>query len=429
MSSSPEIPAKSDIKPAIRVLRCRLKDKHASMLGKLAREVNQVWNYCNDLSYRVWQRERRFMSGYDFAEYTAGATKAGLSLHSQTVQAIAEQYAQSRKDHQKVRLAWRKSGGVRRSLGWIPFKASALKYRSGQVHLAGVPLSLWDSYGLCDYALGPGSISEDSRGRWYLNVSVRVLPKAAVKSVADDTSRSLGIDLGLKDFAAFSDTALEPIAAPKFYRGAELALANAQRAGKTKQVKTIHARITNRRKDFLHQLSTKAVTSCGALFVGNVNASALAKTRQSKSVLDAGWSTFRTMLKYKCADAGVWFEEVNEAYSTQDCSACDARSGPKGLKDLGIREWTCPECGTHHDRDVNAARNILRRGRATLACKFHRSRYFSARSDGRRQKSKLGALEPQYARGVPPQAAADQGSPSPTWVASLFFVFAVASRS
>ncbi|MDP3669408.1 MAG: transposase, partial [Telluria sp.] len=74
----------------------------------------------------------------------------------------------------------------------------------------------------------------------------------------------------------------------------------------------------------------------------------------------------RTMLMYKSDSAGVWFEEVNEAYSTQDCSACFARSGPKGLKDLGVREWACKECGCLHNRDVNAAKNILRRGRATL---------------------------------------------------------------
>ena len=111
----------------------------------------------------------------------------------------------------------------------------------------------------------------------------------------------------LKDFAAFSDPVLEPIEAPKFYRVDEKRLGAAQRAGKTRQVKTIHARISNRRKDFLHQLSTKAVSGCGALFVSNVNASGLVKTRHAKSVLDAGWTTFRTILQYNCSDAGVWF--------------------------------------------------------------------------------------------------------------------------
>ena len=115
------------------------------------------------------------------------------------------------------------------------------------------------------------------------------------------------------------------------------------------------------------QLSTKLVRRYGAIFVGNVNASALTKTGQAKSVLDAGWSQFRSYLQYKCDDAGGWFVEVNEAYSTQDCSVCDARSGPKGLKELGIREWVCSHCGTVHQRDRNAAKNILRRGRATLA--------------------------------------------------------------
>jgi putative transposase len=73
-------------KQANRVLRFRLKDKHASVLDLKAFWVNQVWNYCNDLSFQVWRRERRLMSGYDFAQYT----KAGIPLHSQTIQAIAE---------------------------------------------------------------------------------------------------------------------------------------------------------------------------------------------------------------------------------------------------------------------------------------------------------------------------------------------------
>jgi IS605 OrfB family transposase len=79
-------------------------------------------------------------------------------------------------------------------------------------------------------------------------------------------------------------------------------------------------KIANRRKDFLHKLSTELTRAKGAIFVGNVNASGLAKTRMAKSVLDAGWSAFRTMLQYKCDDAGVWFAEVDEAFSTQTCS-------------------------------------------------------------------------------------------------------------
>lgn len=109
--------------------------------------VNQVWNYCNALSCQVWQREHRFLSGYDLQKFTDGATKEGLPLHSQTVQAIASEYATRRKQFKKTKLRWRVSGGARRSLGWVPLKASALQYAGGQLRISGMsrPLSLWDS--------------------------------------------------------------------------------------------------------------------------------------------------------------------------------------------------------------------------------------------------------------------------------------------
>jgi len=142
---------------------------------------------------------------------------------------------------------------------------------------------------------------------------------------------------------------------------------SAQRARKRKRTRALHAKVVNRRKDFSRKLSTRLVTGHGAIFVGNVNASALAKTRHAKSVLDAGWSAFRTMLQYKCADAGVWFDEIDEAFSTQTCSVCNNRAGPQDRRGLGIRGWQCGVCGAIHDRDVNAAQNILAAGHRRLA--------------------------------------------------------------
>jgi putative transposase len=108
-----------------RVLRLRLKDKHAPFLRAMAGEVNFVWNYVNDLSYKVLQREHRFMSAYDLNAYTTGATKAGLSLHSQTVQAVNEEFVTRRKQFKKAKLRWRVSNPKKThySLGWVPFKA------------------------------------------------------------------------------------------------------------------------------------------------------------------------------------------------------------------------------------------------------------------------------------------------------------------
>jgi putative transposase len=346
----------------IRTIRLRLKDKHASYLRQLSREVNIVWNFVNELSVKVFERERRFMSGFDLQKYTNGASKEGLRLHSQTIQGIAAEYATRRKQFKKVKLAWRKSGGARRSLGWIPFKASGITCANGQIRYGKVWLSLWDSFDLKNYDLSAGSISEDARGRWYINICAE--PKAKPMKQLSLFNDSVGIDLGLKDFMATSDGAM--IEAPRLYRKLEKKLATAQRARKKARVKALHAKIANARKDFYHKLSTQLVRSYGAIFVGNVNASALAKTSQAKSVLDAGWSAFRTMLQYKCDDAGVWFDEVDEAFSTQTCSCCKRRTGPKGLEGLRMREWTCSNCGSVHHRDHNAAKNILAAGHGRL---------------------------------------------------------------
>jgi len=357
-----------------RVLHLRIKDKHANKLIELAREVNMVWNYVNDLSIRIFERERRFTQRSDLHAYTAGASKEGLRLHSQTIQAINEEYLTRRRQFKKIKLNWRTSNpkSARRSLGWIPFKSSALSYKGGQVRFCGEIISSWDSYGLANYVvdgeLGPGNFSQDAKGRWYLNVTVQVKKKPKTTTPHDICESAIGIDLGLKEFLSCSDG--QQVEAQQFYRNMEAKLATAQRAKKDKRVKAIHSKIANRRKDFLHKESTKLARNYQAIIVGDVNASGLAQTTMAKSVLDAGWSAFRTMLKYKCDDAGVWFREVNESYTTQECSHCGGRHGPKGRDELHVRAWTCCACGAHHDRDINAAKNIMVRGLGILQREF-----------------------------------------------------------
>ena len=117
-----------------KVLRLRLKDKHAPLLLAQSREVNLVWNYSQDLALQYLNRTGQFMSAYDMASYTKGAGKEGMSLHSQTVQAVSKEYCIRRRQFKKRKLGWRSSRGAKRSLGWIPFKATAIKYKAGQVH-------------------------------------------------------------------------------------------------------------------------------------------------------------------------------------------------------------------------------------------------------------------------------------------------------
>lgn len=354
---------------AIKTLRIRIKDKHASWLQQQANLVNFVWNYCQEISLKALHRENRFLSGYDLAPFVNGATKEGLDLPSPVVQEIAVEYARKRKQFKKAKLRWRASKGSRRALGWVPLRNNVLSYRNGQVWYHGKPLSLWDSYGLAQYAdekgrLGAGHLAEDSGGRWFLCVTVNV-PQFCGPKKPQGLKSSVGIDLGLKDFLTTSSGQKE--SAQQFYRDLEPALATAQRANKKNRVKAIHQKIANRRKDHLHKLSTALVRKHNAIFVGNVNASQLAKTKLAKSVLDASWSAFRDMLKYKSEHAAIWFEEVDEKFTSVTCSCCKKRTGPKGLEGLRIREWQCVECGAVHDRDINAAQNILALGRERLA--------------------------------------------------------------
>ncbi len=348
---------------AVKTLKLRIKDKHATVLSAMAREVNFVWNYCNQISSRAIRERRQWLSGFDLQKLTAGYSKCeGVQVGSATVQRVCEEYATRRKQFKKSRLNWRVSDqkSAKYSLGWVPFKVGGAKYKAGQITFLGHKLGLWDSYGLSRFELRAGSFSQDARGRWYLNVCVKVdVPKSEGVGL-------VGIDLGLKTAATCSDGA--ELASGLYHQHAG-ALGIAQRAGKKNRVRAIHAKIANIRKDAMHKFSTGLVERNAAIFVGNVQASAMVKTKMAKSTLDAGWSMLKTMLEYKSHQAGVVFEEVNEAYTTQTCSSCGVipASSPKGRTGLRMRRWTCSECGTQHQRDVNAAKNIAARGHARLA--------------------------------------------------------------
>ena len=346
-----------------KTLRLRIKDKHATVLTVMARQVNQVFNFCNETSCRAIRERHQWLSGYDLQKLTNGFSKCeGVLIGSPTVQQVCEDYAKARRQFKKAKLRWRVSNpqSSKCSLGWIPFKARSLQYKAGQIQFAGQKFSLWDSYGLADYELRAGSFSQDTRGRWYLNVVVKVQAQPSAATAA------VGIDLGLTE-AAVTSTG-ERIEG-RFYRKLETQLGMAQRAHKKQRVKAIHAKIANQRKDLLHRFSTRLVKNNAAIFVGDVSSAKLVNTKMAKSTLDAGWSMLRAMLEYKSHQAGIVFEVVNESYTTQTCSCCGAipASSPKGRAGLRIREWICSACGTAHDRDINAAKNILAAGHRRLA--------------------------------------------------------------
>lgn len=356
----------------LKTLSVRVKDKHATVLERMAFEVNQVWNLANEIShdaYRIpvpgvgWVNGGEWLSAFDIQKRLAGINKArGWVIRSATIQEVVAIHAKARNQFKRSKLRWRVSNGSRRSLGFIPFKARAARFENGKIRFAGQSFAVWDSYGLDCYKFRSGSFSQDARGRWYFNIVVET-----EKRTVPEGASAIGIDLGLKDVAVCSDgTRLENI---QPYRELEQKLEMAQRAGKKHRARAIHARIRNQRKNALHQFSSRLVKQHAAIFVGNVSSLPLAKTRMAKSVLDAGWGMLRAQLKYKALARSVVFEEIDEAYTTQTCSCCGqiGPNSPKGRAGLGIREWTCHACGTTHDRDINAGRNILALGHERLA--------------------------------------------------------------
>ena len=342
-------------------VRLRLRNKHRPWLDRQARKVNFVWNYCNQTQRKAVESHRKWLHWMTLTKLTAGSSKL-LDLHAQTIQSVCKTFYDSRVTHKRPWLRWRS----KRSLGWVPFSAQAIRFDGREFTFSGrkfLPLHYRELLLTKETVLKAGSFSQDALGRWFINVTVER------ECVTDDNEGPVvGIDLGLKELATLSTG--EKIAAPKFYRSTETKLATAQRAKKSKRVKRIHLKAKNRRKDFLHQASSRLSKQFGLIFIGDVSPTKLARTNFAKSVLDAGWSTFKNFLTYKSIANGGRTVEVNERMSTQTCSCCgssESSGRPKGIAGLGIREWTCDGCEAVLDRDVNAARNILRVGLDSLA--------------------------------------------------------------
>lgn len=340
----------------ITVYRYRVKSM-TGWLNKQAGKVNFVWNYCNDRQKDALRFSRPWLSWFDLCALTAGSSKE-LGLHSECIGEVCRQYVQSRFQHRRPFLRYR----GRKSLGWIPMKGRNLIRCGDAFRYNGRDFRVFNSRPLPEGKIKDGTnFSRDSLGNWYLNIVIEVsdLPARAIE-------KGVGIDLGLKDFATLSTG--EKVDNPRHYRTLEGRLAKAQRARKKRQAKKIHAKIAARRSDFIHKLTHRIVREFDYIAVGNINAAGLAKTSMAKSVNDAGWTTFRNQLAYKAIRHGALFEEVDERFTTQTCSCCGSLppERPKGIAGLGIREWVCSDCGALHDRDVNAALNILRRGRSAL---------------------------------------------------------------
>ncbi len=215
------------------------------------------------------------------------------------------------------------------------------------------------------------TVSKDAAGRYF----VSMLCDDAVEPKAEAAGK-VGIDLGLTHFAILSTG--EKVAAPNTFRKHEAKLAklqrrlakkqkgSARRAKAKRKVARLHAKVADARRDFLHKLSTRLINENQVIAIESLAVSNMQKNRcLAKSISDAGWSEFVRQLEYKAQWYGRTLIGIDRWYpSSKRCSDC---GHTVSKLPLNVREWVCPECGTIHDRDINAARNVLAAGLAVSA--------------------------------------------------------------
>ncbi len=208
------------------------------------------------------------------------------------------------------------------------------------------------------------TVIKDSADRYFLSFVVEIISEKL-----PDNGKSIGIDLGIIDFATFSNG--EKVKAPKPLKKKLKKLNRLQRKFSRrvkgskrrevarKKVARFHAKIADIRKDFLHKLSTKVIRENQTIALEDLNVLGMVRNRKlSRAISDLGWRSFRTMLEAKAEKYGRDLRVINRWEATsQKCSCCGQKGGKKELK---IREWTCMSCNTSHDRDVNASVNILK---------------------------------------------------------------------
>ncbi|NBS17855.1 MAG: transposase [Gammaproteobacteria bacterium] len=307
-----------------------------------------VWNWSvrkieNDAQGGIYYTPKDFQN--ILAEH---GKKMGVPSH--TVQGILAQA------HTAWVRCFKKMGGKpklkgqRNKLNSIPFPDPVRAPEGNYIKLPGLGKIRFHKQELPAGKIKCGRLVKRASG-WSLCVFI----DADRKPIEGSTGTAVGIDPGFRDLITLSNG--EKVNHPKELQESLARLGQAQRGGNKKLVARIHERIKNQRKDRNHKLSLRLVKDYSVIALSKDNVKGMARV-YGKSVASSGIAQLRSMLDYKSRAGGVRYLEVNSRNSTRICSACGSLTGPEGRAGLKVREWACIECGTQHDRDINAAINI-----------------------------------------------------------------------
>jgi len=342
--------------------------------------VRKVWNLALQARTTAWHQRHEHVTYLQSSAMLTQWKHSGDLGYLNQVSSVPLQQALRHLQSAYARF-WQKQARYpryksrKKSRASAEYTRSAFRYRDGQLHLAKMtaPLAVVWSRPLPDGAEpSTVTVSRDRAGRWF----VSLLCQCAVEPhPVSDTA--VGVDAGITSLVTLSTG--EKIPNPRHERRDRARLARAQRrlartrkgsANRDKarlKVARVHARIADRRKDFLHQLTTRLVRDNQAVVIEDLSVRNMIRNhRLARAISDAAWREMRAMLAYKCQWYGRDLVVTGRWYpSSKICSACGhtVSSLP-----LGVREWDCAHCGARHDRDINAAVNIKAAGLAVLAC-------------------------------------------------------------
>ncbi|MGW1947886.1 RNA-guided endonuclease InsQ/TnpB family protein [Streptomyces sp. NPDC001940] len=356
-------------------------DAQAAELSRTFGCVRKVYNLALAARTEAWARQERVNYNATSAMLTAWKRTEELAFLNEVSSVPLQQtlrHLQTGFTHFFAKRARHpRFKSRKKSRKSAEYTTSGFRFRDGGLTLAKMnePLDIvWSR------PLPPGAepstvtVSQDAAGRWF----VSLLCEDPSLSPLPATDQAVGIDVGLDHLLALSTG--EKIANPRHERKDRARLAKAQqnlsrkakgdganRAKARRKVAGIHARIADRRRDHLHKLTTRLVRENQTLVIEDLTVRNMVKNRSlARAISDAAWSDFRSMLEYKAAWYGREVIAVDRFFpSSKLCSHCGALVKKMPLH---VRTWTCDTCGTTHDRDTNAANNLLAAGLAVTAC-------------------------------------------------------------